>query len=158
MVENNAPKVEKNPEYEAAFRKMRQRKSARRWFNRSSCCVMFAVWVIVMLMPCFFVTLLVNKEIVFSRSDLPEHEYRLFILEETDLRGFGFSRARVESGGADEDNFCMVTSISYLLWEGEGDGLTYCNCYEKAGEDWSPVMVGGDENCEPVDFEFGEVD
>jgi len=144
--------VEKNPEYEKAFRAMRRTQSAKKWLRRSGCLVIFLVWLAFMLLPCAVVTLLVNKEITFSRSELPDHEYRLFALQEPDLRGFGFSRTGVKSGGKDAPNVCMLTQVSYLLWEGEAEGLTYCNCYEKAGTDWVPVMVGGDKNCEPVDY------
>ena len=154
--QKNQPPVEKNPMYEAAFKKMRQRSAARKWFRRGGCLVIFIIWLGLMLLPCFFITLLVEKEIIISRSDVPEHEYRFFLLEQPDEQGIGISRARIISGGEDEDAVCVVTSVSYYLWEGEGDNSTYCNCYEKSGDSWSPTLIGGDADCKPVDFSADE--
>jgi hypothetical protein len=148
--------VERNPDYTKAFNQMHRRNAIKHYLRRSGCCVMVAVWVVLLLMPCFFVTLVVRKEIIISRSDIPEHEYRIFLLENEDERGFGLSRGSIKSGGEDEDAACVITHTDYLLWEGEGEDAVYCSCYEKFGDEWSAVMVGGDAECQPIEFEFDE--
>lgn len=128
----------------------------RKWFRRFGCCLLLIVWFVLMLMPCFFVTLLVEKDIVISRSSVPDHEWRVFILEEPDERGFGFTSGKIVSGGSDEETVCVVTSVDYLLWEGESEPDTYCNCFERVGEGWSTTLAGGDADCNPREFEFDE--
>lgn len=132
------------------------RSRPRRWFRRLGCCLLLIVWFVLMLMPCFFVTLLVEKDIVISRSSVPDHEFRIFILEEPNERGFGFSSGTIVSGGGDEQTVCVVTSVDYLLWEGEAEPDTHCNCFERAGEGWSTTMAGGDADCHPREFNFDD--
>lgn len=145
--------IPRNAEYEKAFRKMRRRKGLRRWLNRGGCLIMFAVWFIFMLMPCFFVTLVTQKEIVVSRSDVPEHEIRVFILEESDSRGFGLSMGRVAEGDVDGESVCIKTDTNYLMWQGEGEAVSYCDCYEKSGDAWLLTQIG-DADCKPIEFDF----
>jgi hypothetical protein len=119
-------------------------------WQRAGCLMGTVVWFILLLaFPCAMVTLLVEGELIFDQSDLPEDEVRIFLLSNSDARGLGLQRGSVESGGVDEGEFCIVTTTTYFLWEGEGDNQTTCNCYERINEDWSAVMVGGDENCNP---------
>jgi hypothetical protein len=122
---------------------------------RTACPLMLLIWIPVLICPCFFVTLLVEKEITFKRSDVPEHEYRIFFMDNPDTRGFGLSRGRVESGGVDEESVCIVTSVDYLMWVGESEPVRYCSCYEETGEEWVQTLYG-DENCEPMEFDFDE--
>jgi len=117
---------------------------------------MVIVWLLLMLTPCFFVTLLVEKDVVLHLSSVPDHELRVFILEDPDQRGFGFSRGKIVSGGSDEQTVCVVTSVSYLLWRGEGQPDKHCNCFERVGDDWSTTLAGGDKDCNPREFNFDE--
>jgi hypothetical protein len=75
---------------------------------------------------------------------------RFFLLQEPDERGFGIENGRIVSGGEEEGQYCIVTSLTYLLWEGEGEDVSYCNCYERQADIWNSTLVGGDENCQPL--------
>lgn len=143
--------VEKNPEYEKAFARMHRRNALRRWFRRGGCAVLIVIWLGLMSLPCAFITLMTQKEIVFSRGELPEQEWRLFLIEEPDERGLGFSAGSIESGGADEGQFCIKTTTRYFLWEGSAETVSYCNCYEQQGERWSLTLVG-DAECQALRF------
>jgi hypothetical protein len=148
-MENSTP-VERNPEYAKSFARMRRQQTFKRALRRFGCGLAIAIWLVVMLLPCLLVTLLVQKEIVIKRGDIPEHEYRLFLLENQDERGFGLSRGSIASGGEGEQNACILTRVNYFLWEGEAENKIYCDCYEKTGDDWSAVLIGGDADCQPV--------
>ena len=122
----------------------------RRVVNRLGCTLLFMVWLMGMVTPCFMATLLYQGEIVIERSDLPEHEIRLFLLSNADTRGFGLSQGKIKSGGEDEGRYCIVTSIDYLLWEGKSQPTEYCSCYEKSGKEWIPTS---DPSCPPPEIE-----
>lgn len=145
--------VERNPEYERAFKMMRLRQTGRRWLRRGGCFLVVLLWLACMLTPCFFVTLAVRKEIVYSRSDIPDHQYRIFLIEDPDRRGIGVVRGGIKSGGEDEKTACVAISVDYFLWESEGESVDYCNCYEKAGNEWVSTVVGGASNCQPLPTE-----
>lgn len=152
--QQSPPPVERNPMYERAFARQRTRQKGIRYLRRFGCGILIVIWIGVLLLPCAFVTLLVEKEITLSRSDIPGDEYRLFLLEEPDQRGIGFSRTKTYSGDRGGDTVCLLTDVDYLLWEGSGEGSVYCNCYEKLDSAWSPTVVGADANCEPQVFDL----
>jgi hypothetical protein len=149
LMEDSKP-IERNPEYAKSFARMHRRQTAKRILRRLGCGLVIAVWLVVMLLPCLLVTLLVQKELVIKRSDIPEDEYRLFILENQDERGFGLSRGSIVTGGEDTGEVCIITRVNYLLWEGEAENKVYCDCYEKTAGEWSAVLIGGDDECQPV--------
>lgn len=113
------------------------------------CWILIAVWIIILLVfPCAFVTLLVEKELIFSLGDLPDEELRIFLLNDQESRGIGVQRPDMYS--EEEGQYCILIITDYFLWDGDADGLTHCNCYEKIEEEWVSTMVGGDENCDPI--------
>ncbi|NJL94854.1 MAG: hypothetical protein HC915_14625 [Anaerolineae bacterium] len=122
----------------------------RRILTRGYCWCGCGLWLVLLLMPCALVTLLVENEIVVPRSDLPEHEFRLFFLDGADERGFGLARGSVVKGGEEAGAVCVRTQVDYLLWEGEASGADYCNCYEAIEGTWVPTLVGGNARCEPL--------
>jgi len=150
--------TERNEMYEAAFTKMRRRNQITIFGRRLGCGGLFLLWAVLMLSPCALLTLVAQGEMTYSHSEIPNDELRVFMIQEQDERGFGLSRTSVESGSRDGDQVCLVTSISYLMWESEGDNesLAYCNCYERSADFWSPTLIGGDESCNPLANEIGE--
>jgi len=147
MSENPPPAPETNP-YAASFRAMRRRRSALKILRRLGCGLLLVLWLGVMALPCAFVTLLVEKEIVLTRSSLPEHQTRIFFLDAEDERGFGLSHTTVKSGGADAGQVCLLTRVDYLMWAGEGKPVRYCDCYEKIDETWQATLIGGTRDCQ----------
>lgn len=118
--------------------------------RRCGCLLGIILWMLLLIiLPCGFVTLLVEKEIRFSLSDLPDDELRIFLLNSDETRGIGFQRPDIYSGGADEDAYCIITSTHYFVWEGDAQNVKTCNCYQKIEDEWVSVLVGGDENCNP---------
>jgi hypothetical protein len=116
------------------------------------CLIAFLIWLGAMAFPCAFVTLLVEKELVFSLSALPEHQVRLFLLDSPEERGLGLARPEIVSGGEAEGAYCIRIRVRYLMWVGEAQAVDYCDCYEKINGEWSPTLIGGDKNCQPQEF------
>lgn len=122
------------------------------------CLFAFTLWLGLMATPCAFITLIVEKELVFERSDIPDHEVRLFMLDDSqwDARGLGLQIGSIKSGGEDEDEVCILVDTDYLIWEGEAEPLDdFCECYERIDDTWSITLLG-DANCEPLEFDFAE--
>ena len=106
----------------------------QRYLRRVGCFLIFAVWLVCMTIPCFFVTLMVEGEVVHQWSDRPGDQTRLFRLEDTDTQGFGLSWGSLKDEA--DASYCVSTTTHYLVWEGEAEGLDYCECYEKTDGTW----------------------
>lgn len=117
-------------------------RSFKNLFIRRCVCLSFiVVSILLFVAPCFFVTLMVRGELVFSLSDRPGHEVRLFRLSEKDLGGVGLTWSSLKNE-TDDGDYCLQTSVKYLVWEGEGENLSYCQCYAKVGNDeWNPTSA-----------------
>lgn len=112
------------------------------------CAAALLIWLaILVILPCGFVTLLVENEIRFSLSDLPDDELRLFLVNSGGVRAVGFQRPQIYSGGEDEGEYCILITTSYLAWEGEAENVQTCNCYQNIEGEWAAVLVGGDKTC-----------
>src|SRR5574341_195297 len=109
----------------------------KRTLRRMGCLLLFCVWLAMMTLPCFFITLLMQKEIILSRSDLPEHYFRLFLIDSVDNGGVGITRGDITDGSATEGKYCIKTSVTYLMWQGSAAPLAYCSCYEQIEGTWS---------------------
>lgn len=122
--------------------------STRRPLRTCGCLVGVLVWLaILVILPCGFVTLLVEKEIRFSLSDLPDDELRLFLVNSGDVRAVGFQRPEMYSGGEDEGEYCILITTRYFAWEGEAENVQTCNCYQNIEGEWAAILVGGDKTC-----------
>lgn len=53
-------------------------------------------------------------------------DIRLFLVQEPDAEGVGLEWARPSRQQAN----CTQTSVTYLLWEGQSENTTYCQCYD----------------------------
>jgi hypothetical protein len=96
--------------------------------RRLGCAVALIFWFALLMLPCFFFALLRDGEIVLSQGDIPGQELRVWLLSESDERGFGLSRPVVIQGD-DFSRVCVETHVDYYLWAGEGEPTSYCECY-----------------------------
>ena len=62
-------------------------------------------------------------------GEAPGNHLRLFLVQEQDAQGVGVEWTR----RVGEPAGCAQTSVRYLLWEGEGQGVTYCRCFDEQG-------------------------
>ncbi len=103
-----------------------------------------AGWVLVLMIPLFFVVLAIFGEFRFSKpGDVPDHHLRLWMVMEIDERGIGMSNTSVKD--REDDALQVQTRVRYFLWEGEGadEGTTYCTDYirESADAPWQTAGV-----------------
>ncbi len=128
LAENQTP-----PESSEIFEAPPKLTRGQRYLRRLGCLVVFVVWLICMTMPCFFVTLMVENEVVHRRSDRPGHEVRVFRVEDSDTQGFGLSWGSLKNE-QDNGDYCVSTTTRFLVWEGTAETTDYCECYEQVDE------------------------
>lgn len=103
--------------------------------RRAGCIVAVILWFMLVLTPCFCIALASQGEIAIRLGDVPGQSLRFWLLNEPDERGIGISRPSIHST---HNMTCMQTDVSFLLWQGQAEGSTFCDCYQHEGEDnWS---------------------
>jgi hypothetical protein len=110
-----------------------------RRLRRLGCVMLVVIWFTILLLPCFFIVLATQQQIVISQGSLPDQQLRIWLIMETTMRGLGISSTSVHPAkGAllAEDALCLQTNVSYILWQGQGDATSYCDCYTRDAESW----------------------
>jgi hypothetical protein len=102
---------------------------------------LLVLWFIFLLTPCLMFKLAVDREIILIHSDLPEDDFRIWLIQDVRNRGVAISNSRrvdASNGAA-----CTVIDVRFILWQGKGgDSQHYCSCYSKAESGWSSVTEG----------------
>lgn len=100
-----------------------------------------AVWLPLILLPLFFLILATQGEFALwhaeSFPDGDEHPFlQAKLLMEIDTRGLNVTRSYISSANAQDTAVCVQTNVRFLLWQGEGMPVDYCDCYTRdAAED-----------------------
>jgi hypothetical protein len=94
------------------------------WLRRLLYGVIFIIWLVVMSFPVFAFLLATQGEIQFGNE--PRSHLRLFLLQEPDVGGIGVEWTRSFL----RQPTCSQTTVTYVLWEGEGDNVSFCHCYD----------------------------
>jgi hypothetical protein len=81
-----------------------------------------------MLVPCFFITLAFQQQITISQGDAPGQMIRIWLINEADHRGLGISSTSVHPT-VQENNLCIQTDVRFILWAGQSESTSYCECY-----------------------------
>jgi hypothetical protein len=113
----------------------------RRFLKRLGCGILLVLWFMFLLTPCLMIKLAVDREIILTHSDIPNDDFRVWLIQDVRSRGLAVSNTRRVDGtnGA----VCTLTDVGFLLWEGKGgDPQHYCSCYSKAESGWSSVAEG----------------
>ncbi|MDX1664201.1 MAG: hypothetical protein R3272_10420 [Candidatus Promineifilaceae bacterium] len=99
----------------------------RRWLRRGITLFLLALWLLIMAFPLVAVVLATQGQI--QVGDVPGNHVRLFLVQERGARGVGIEWTRP----VQEPPGCAQTSLAYLMWEGEGQSVTYCRCFDENG-------------------------
>ncbi len=99
----------------------------RLWLRRLGCLLLVIGWLAIMLIPAVAFVLATRDQIQVGSA--PAQYTRLFLISEPDTQGIGLERAR----WADESQRCVQTTVSYLMWEGQGNGVLHCQCFDDQG-------------------------
>lgn len=121
----------------------------RAYTRRFGCGLAVLAWLLVLLIPGFLFLLAIQGEIVlWHGGDVPASEshplLQVKLLMEIETRGLNITRSTPVTQS--ESETCMQTVVSYLLWQGEGSNVSYCDCYERANETWQLTSTG-DGSC-----------
>ncbi len=95
------------------------------WLRRLLYLFVFAVWLLVMAFPLFAVLLAARGEVQFGRQPQQQH-VRVFLIQERNLEGIGVEWVRPLRQQAN----CSQTHLRYIMWEGEGQNASYCQCVD----------------------------
>ena len=82
------------------------------------------VWLFIMAFPVVAFTLSTRGQINLGNEQ--GNHIRIFLLQEVDNEGVGFEWTR-ETRRSEN---CLTTSINYLMWDGEGEPVTFCQCFD----------------------------
>ena len=91
-----------------------------RWLRRVGYGTLLIIWLVVMAFPTLAFLLAIRGQV--QVGDDGRSHLRLFMINEDDGAGIGVEWSR-QAG----DN-CRLTSVNYLLWEGENQPVRYCQC------------------------------
>lgn len=114
----------------------------RRILGRLGCFVGVSLWVIVLLIPGFLFLLAIEGEIaVWHGAGFPEPEahplLQVKLLMEIDTRGLNITASHISHETSTAA--CVQTNVNYVLWQGEGEPASYCDCYTRpdASASWA---------------------
>ncbi|MEM7336779.1 MAG: hypothetical protein AAF490_32200 [Chloroflexota bacterium] len=88
-----------------------------------------------MAFPITAFALSMRGEINFGQN--PQRHLRLFMVQEEDASGVGIEWARTS-----RNRDCAITSINYLMWDGEGEPTSFCQCYDPTTGEPSSATLG----------------
>lgn len=110
--------------------------------RRLGCGTVLILWFLLLLTPCFLLTLAVQQEIVITTGSLPGQQFRVYLISEAMQRGVVVSNSTIV-GRQSENNACLETHVRYLLWTGSEESSTYCECFSRTGgeNEWASDMA-----------------
>jgi hypothetical protein len=120
--------------------------------KRAGCGAAVLLWMVVLLIPAFLFLLAIQGEVALWHSgDVPEGEshplLQVKLLMEVETRGLNITSSNVVR---QDDLTCMQTSVRYLLWQGEGNNVSYCDCYTRESNESAWELVTTNEgSCAP---------
>lgn len=106
------------------------------WLRRLGYVLIILVWLVVITFPFFAVFLASQGEVRLGED--PQRHVRIFLIQERDLQGVGIERARPLR----DTTSCFQTRLSYLMWEGEGENVSFCQCMDPANGAITPAPPG----------------
>ena len=92
------------------------------WLRRTVYFVITLVWLFLMSLPVFAFALAARNQLQIGPTE--GNHLRIFLVQELDAEGIGFERAR--SGSFDPG--CAQTDVHYIMWKGDPENVTYCQC------------------------------
>lgn len=144
MSENQQPDHEMNVDNSAVQEALDQNvvsgNSTGHVIKRLGCIFALVIWFSILLLPCFFIVLATQQEIIVSQGRLPGQDLRIWLIMEANQRGLAFSSTSTypAQGVEAQEGICLQTNVSYFLWQGTGENSAYCDCYANSGTNETP--------------------
>jgi hypothetical protein len=104
--------------------------------QRLGCGIALVLWFLLILSPCILFMLASRGELTLTLGSAPGQTARVWLVMEADERGLGYSWPTVHARD-DGRALCVQTDVSFALWQGQAEPISYCECYQRAAEDAS---------------------
>lgn len=98
----------------------------RRPVSRGCCLSGLLGLIVLAIAPCLLMALVSGNELAWKRGEFVED--RLWLVQEADAAGIGYSSTRIHSRVADGP-LCVRTTVVFVLWQGASENLSFCECY-----------------------------
>ncbi|MCA9940391.1 MAG: hypothetical protein KC418_17255 [Anaerolineales bacterium] len=98
----------------------------KQWLRRTGCLLLILFWLFLMSLPLLAVNIARGGQVRLGAQD--GAHLRIFLVQEEKLNGLGLEWARDVAG----TGTCRHTSVTYLMWEGQGTSADYCQCDDGA--------------------------
>jgi hypothetical protein len=123
-------------------------KKRRPLYQRIGCLLMIPIWLLFAITPLVMIILAVEGDITIEHGgDVPnkfQHPlFQLKLVMEEDFRGLNITNSSLYREG--ENDFCIQNNVRFILWEGEGDPASYCQCYERDDPDADWLSISSEE-------------
>jgi hypothetical protein len=92
------------------------------WLKRMGYTAVFLFWCVIMLLPTMLFFSLSDGQSVWG--DDPNDQVRIFLMQEVGQEGVGVQWSRP----ATADEACIMTSVRYLMFDGEAENNDLCIC------------------------------
>ncbi len=132
--QDNAELPIPNREYHQIEYVINEQPGKRSLIRRAGCAVLLIVWFLMLSLPLGFFILAIEGQITLAHgSDVPDrHEHpriQVRLVTEIDYRGLQFTNSTIDQ--QNDLTLCVQTNVRYLLWQGEGETATFCDCYTR---------------------------
>src|SRR5258708_20676558 len=118
----------------------------RKTLKRIGCGALLVVWFAVLELPWFAIVLVTQGEIVLADSDVPNDDFRVWLIQQPHQRGIALSNSRRVDGT--DGSVCTIVDGSFLMWEGQQAASPhYCSCYKQQNGNWSSTAES-DQACQ----------
>lgn len=111
-----------------------------RWLRRLVYGLLVLIWLIVMSFPALAFLLATRGQVMLG-SD-PGSGIRLFLVQEPDFEGVGMEWTRPLR----RQPTCSQTTVRYLMWEGEAEPVSFCQCSDALTGEVLPTQL---QACNP---------
>src|SRR5258708_6815306 len=113
----------------------------RKTLKRIGCGALLVVWFALLTLPCLAIVLVSQGEIVLAHSDLPNDDFRVWLIQQPHQRGIAISNSRRVSGT--DGSACTIIDGTFLMWEGQQAASPhYCSCYQRQDNGWNSTTEG----------------
>lgn len=102
--------------------------------RRLGCLVGILIWALLVLSPCALFFFATQNEVNIALGALPEQNLRIWLINEPRERGFAVA-VPILVEGPDPDSICLQTETRFLLWMGQGEPGTICDCYTSSSDE-----------------------
>lgn len=100
----------------------------KNWLRRLTYLLIIIVWLIIMAFPITAFAVSMRGQLQFGQDNRPH--LRLFMVQEEDANGIGIEWAKRPF----RHRNCLQTTLQYIMWEGQSEPATFCQCIDPETE------------------------